>query len=213
MKDLRKYFQISNFPNPLNAPEDGVLCFGGDFEMELLLDAYLHGIFPWPMWENEPMAWWSLDPRAIIPLDGFHISRRLRRTIRSGKFQVTCDHDFAGVIRGCATAPGRGVGSTWLTTAMIDAYCRMHELGHAHSVEVWYHLPLPLEEGRGDGSLIRSERTATTPPRPRESLASRVRLPAEGCPWPATWKRCRVGPLRCRCRCRSAIRPACAAGW
>jgi leucyl/phenylalanyl-tRNA--protein transferase len=89
------------------------------------------------MWEDEPIAWWSPDPRAIFELEGFHITRRLERTIRSGKFRVTCDRDFEGVIRGCATAAGREQG-TWLTPSMIAAYCRMNELGYAHSVEVWH---------------------------------------------------------------------------
>jgi leucyl/phenylalanyl-tRNA---protein transferase len=126
------------FPPPTATTPDGLLCVGGRLTPDWLLDAYAHGIFPWPIWEHEPMVWWSPDPRAIIPLDGFHMSQRLARTIRSGKFQVTSDRDFEGVIRGCATAPGRGAGNTWLTTAMIVAYCQMHELGHAHSVEVWH---------------------------------------------------------------------------
>jgi leucyl/phenylalanyl-tRNA--protein transferase len=88
------------------------------------------------MWENEPIVWWSPERRAIFELDAFHISRRLARTLRSGPFKVTSDRDFAGVIRGCATATGRR-GNTWLTPAMIEAYCRMHALGHAHSIEVW----------------------------------------------------------------------------
>ena len=124
------------FPPPTSTTPDGLLCIGGRLSPEWLLDAYRHGIFPWPMWEDEPIAWWSPDPRAIIELDGLHVSRRLQRTIRSGKFRVTCDQDFAGVIRGCATAGDR-TGNTWLTPAMIAAYCRMHALGHAHSVEVW----------------------------------------------------------------------------
>jgi leucyl/phenylalanyl-tRNA--protein transferase len=103
---------------------------------EWLLDAYRHGIFPWPVWDDEPMAWWSLNPRAIIELDGLHVSQRLQRTLRSRQFEVTLDRDFAGVIGGCATAGGR-VGETWLTSKMIAAYCELHRLGHAHSVEVW----------------------------------------------------------------------------
>ena len=124
------------FPPPTATTEDGLLCVGGRLSPEWLLDAYRHGIFPWPMWDDEPIAWWSPDPRAIIELDGLHVSRRLQRTLRSGKFRVTCDRDFDGVIRGCATAGDR-TGNTWLTPSMIAAYCRMHELGHAHSVEVW----------------------------------------------------------------------------
>src|SRR5262249_37105435 len=75
-------------------------------------------------------------PRAIFEFDRFHVSRRLSRTCRSGRFEVTCDRDFVGVIEGCATADER-VHNTWLTPKMISAYIRLHELGHAHSVEVW----------------------------------------------------------------------------
>jgi leucyl/phenylalanyl-tRNA--protein transferase len=124
------------FPSPLATNAEGLVCVGGRLAPEWLLDAYRHGIFPWPVWDDEPMAWWSLDPRAIIELDGLHISRRLARTLTSGKFEVTFDQDFGGVIRGCATAKGRR-GQTWLTPAMIAAYIAMHRLGHAHSVEVW----------------------------------------------------------------------------
>jgi leucyl/phenylalanyl-tRNA--protein transferase len=125
------------FPPPTATTPEGLLCVGGRLAPEWLLDSYGHGIFPWPMWEDEPIAWWSPDPRAIIELDGLHISRRLRRTLDSGRFQATCDRDFEGVIRGCATSGDR-VENTWLTPAMIDAYCRMHELGHAHSIEIWH---------------------------------------------------------------------------
>jgi leucyl/phenylalanyl-tRNA--protein transferase len=125
------------FPPPTATTPEGLLCVGGHLSPEWLLDAYRHGIFPWPMWENEPVAWWSPDPRAVIELDGFHVSRRLNRTLCSGRFQATIDRDFAGVIAGCAESPGRR-GNTWLTPSMIAAYRQMHELGHAHSVEVWH---------------------------------------------------------------------------
>jgi leucyl/phenylalanyl-tRNA--protein transferase len=125
------------FPVPTATTREGLLCVGGRLTPDWLLDAYRHGIFPWPMWEGEPIAWWSPDPRAVIELDGLHVSRRLRRTLRTGRFQATIDRDFAGVIRGCATAKGRR-GNTWLTRPMIEAYCRMHDLGHAHSVEIWH---------------------------------------------------------------------------
>ncbi|MHC4401388.1 MAG: leucyl/phenylalanyl-tRNA--protein transferase [Planctomycetota bacterium] len=125
------------FPPVESADEDGLLALGGELTPEWLLDAYGHGIFPWPIDEYFPTAWWSPDPRAIIELDGLHVSRRLRRTLRSGRFGVTCDQHFPGVIRGCATAAGR-IGHTWITPAMIEAYTRMFELGHVHSVEAWH---------------------------------------------------------------------------
>jgi leucyl/phenylalanyl-tRNA--protein transferase len=124
------------FPPPTAATPEGLVCVGGRLDPEWLLDAYRHGIFPWPMWEDEPIAWWSPDPRAIIPLEELHISRRLQRTLSQGKIVVTRSRAFRNVIRGCASAAGREEG-TWLTPPMIRAYCRMHELGHAHSVEAW----------------------------------------------------------------------------
>ena len=126
------------FPPAENADREGLIGFGGKLSPDWLLDAYTHGIFPWPMCEPEvPVAWWSPDPRAVFELDQFHIPRRLRRICRSDRFQVTVDRAFAEVIQGCATATDRE-GQTWLTAAMIDAYVRMHELGHAHSVEAWF---------------------------------------------------------------------------
>jgi leucyl/phenylalanyl-tRNA--protein transferase len=125
------------FPPAEEADENGIVCVGGELEPAVLLDAYQHGIFPWPMFEDDlPMLWWSPDPRGVIEFEKFHISRRLERTIRCGKFRTTSDRDFEGVIRGCATAGDRR-GSTWLTDEMIRAYLRLHTLGHAHSVEVW----------------------------------------------------------------------------
>lgn len=112
------------------------MAIGGELSVEWLLDAYRHGIFPWPIYEEDPMLWWSPDPRAILPLDNFYASRRLRRRLRSGEFTLTCDQDFRGVLQGCATGPGRE-GGTWLISTMIDAYCELHRQGHAHSVECW----------------------------------------------------------------------------
>jgi leucyl/phenylalanyl-tRNA--protein transferase len=120
------------------AEPEGVVLFGGKLTPEWLLDAYAHGIFPWPIFDGtDIMVWWSPDPRAIFELDQFHVSRRLARTCRSGAFEVTCDRDFPGVIAGCATAGDRR-HNTWLTPKMIEAYARLFELGHAHSVEVWH---------------------------------------------------------------------------
>ena len=126
------------FPPAESADEFGLVCIGGELSPEWLLDAYRHGLFPWPLIEriSEPQ-WWSPDPRAIIEFKQFHISRRLSQTLRSGKFTVTSDRDFAGVIRGCATAGNRR-GATWLSEEMISAYVRLHEAGHAHSVEAWH---------------------------------------------------------------------------
>lgn len=112
------------------------MAVGGDLAPEWLLDAYRHGIFPWPMEGIEQHLWWSPDPRAILPLDGFVASQRLLRRIRSGEFQVTSDKAFRDVMSGCSTGHGREDG-TWISPEMIDAYSKLHELGHAHSVEIW----------------------------------------------------------------------------
>jgi len=122
----------SRFPDPREAPGDEPLAYGGDLEPETLLDAYTHGIFPWPDADGT-LWWWSPDPRCVIPLDGFHVSRSLRRTLRAGRFRLTVDHAFTSVVRGCAE---RAEG-TWITPGYSRAFQRMHELGHAHSVETW----------------------------------------------------------------------------
>lgn len=122
-------------PATLAAPE-GLVFVGGRLTVERLLDGYAHGIFPWPAYAGEPMLWWSPDPRAILPLEGMHISRRLDRTLRSGKYSVRANTAFTAVLEGCATGHGRE-GGTWLTPEMIAAYTQLHRLGHAHSVETW----------------------------------------------------------------------------
>jgi leucyl/phenylalanyl-tRNA--protein transferase len=124
------------FPDPRQATREGIVAVGSEFAPHVLLDAYRHGIFPWPMDHVEPVLWWCPDPRAVLPLDGFVASRRLLRRIRSGEFQVTSDRAFRDVMIGCASGPGRE-GGTWIIPEMIEAYTRLHELGHAHSVEVW----------------------------------------------------------------------------
>jgi leucyl/phenylalanyl-tRNA--protein transferase len=118
--------------DPALADELGLVAVGGDLAPRRLLDAYLHGVFPW-FAEGDPVLWWSPDPRAIIELDGLHVSRRLQRTLRSGRFRHTINSAFGAVIRGCAD---RAEG-TWITPDMMAAYEMLHALGHAHSLEVW----------------------------------------------------------------------------
>lgn len=126
------------FPPVESSDPDGLLAFGGKLTPEWLLDAYSHGIFPWPVYDGVLLlAWWSPNPRAVLELDDLHVPRRLWRTIRSGRFEVTCDRDFAGVIRGCATAQRRA-GETWLVPPMIAVYEQLHARGDAHSIEVWH---------------------------------------------------------------------------
>jgi leucyl/phenylalanyl-tRNA--protein transferase len=117
---------------PERADETGLVAVGGDLQPATLLLAYRSGVFPW-FGEGDPILWWSPDPRAIFELNGLYVSRRLARTIRSGKFRVTVNRAFGAVIRGCADREG----GTWITRAMIGAYERLHRLGVAHSVESW----------------------------------------------------------------------------
>lgn len=127
----------SRFPPADSADSYGLVAIGGTLDPEWLLDAYQHGIFPWPIIRGcRDVQWWSPNPRAIFEFDRFHVSRRLERTCRGDRFEVSSDRDFTAVIHGCATAGGRARG-TWLSRDMIAAYTRLFELGHAHSVEVW----------------------------------------------------------------------------
>jgi leucyl/phenylalanyl-tRNA--protein transferase len=119
--------------DPNRADDDGLVAIGGDLHPTRLLGFYRRGIFPWYS-DDYPILWWSPDPRAIFELDGLHVPRRLRRTMRSGRFQVTVNQDFAGVIAGCAD---RAEG-TWITHDMRAAYQLLHQQGHSHSVEVWH---------------------------------------------------------------------------
>ena len=121
------------FPDPRRADAAGLVASGGDLEPSTLIAAYRRGIFPWPA-EGIDLLWWSPDPRAILPLDGLHVSRRLAQTLRQHRFRVTIDADFAAVIAGCAE---RGEEETWITPALRKAYERLYALGWAHSVEVW----------------------------------------------------------------------------
>ncbi|HXG53571.1 MAG TPA: leucyl/phenylalanyl-tRNA--protein transferase [candidate division Zixibacteria bacterium] len=124
------------FPPPEYADSSGLIAVGGDLSSDRLLEAYRVGIFPWYS-EDQPILWWSPDPRLILELDSFKISRSLRRVIRKGIFQVTFDRAFEDVIRACATVVREGQRGTWITPEMQEAYTNLHGLGFAHSVETW----------------------------------------------------------------------------
>lgn len=125
------------FPPPECAHESGLLAVGGGLGPEWLLLAYRSGIFPWPSSEVEPMLWFSPDPRCVIHPEEIHVSRRLARTLRSGPFEVRVDTAFEAVMRACGEVPRPEQDGTWITEDMVAAYVRLHELGHAHSVETW----------------------------------------------------------------------------
>ncbi len=114
---------------------NGLLAAGGDLSPERLLDAYARGIFPW-FNDEDPVLWWSPDPRMVLFPRELHLSRSLRRAIRSGQFTVTLDRAFDAVVDGCA-APRANQDGTWITSDMMTAYARLAQLGYAHSVEAW----------------------------------------------------------------------------
>ena len=117
------------------AEPNGLLAAGGDLSPKRLIEAYRHGVFPWYS-EGQPLLWWSPDPRMVLFVDEFKVSRSLRRTVSRGDFEIRVDSAFRSVIEACA-APRDGQGGTWITSAMIDGYTRLHRLGYAHSVEAW----------------------------------------------------------------------------
>jgi leucyl/phenylalanyl-tRNA--protein transferase len=118
---------------PDRADEHGLVAVGGGLDVETMLLAYRRGVFPW-FGLGDPVCWWSPDPRAVFEIDTFRPSKRLERTIRSGKFTTSVNRDFAGVVAGCADRPAR---ETWITPSMTEVYQRLHARGHAHSVECW----------------------------------------------------------------------------
>ncbi|MEE3328497.1 MAG: leucyl/phenylalanyl-tRNA--protein transferase [Myxococcota bacterium] len=124
------------FPNPLEAGSDGLLAYGGDLQSERLLAAYAQGIFPW--YEEEPILWYSPDPRALLPAGGLSLNRSLRRTLRRAPYSISFDTRFREVIEACAAVPRPGQSGTWIGSDMIEAYCELHHLGFAHSVETWH---------------------------------------------------------------------------
>lgn len=124
------------FPNPTEATSDGLLAIGGDLSTERLLLAYHSGIFPW-FKDDQPILWWSPDPRMILFPEKFKVSKSLRKTLKSEKFKVTFNQNFAEVIKNCATVLRKGQAGTWITQEMQQAYIALHSAGHAVSVEVW----------------------------------------------------------------------------
>jgi len=124
------------FPGAEDAPAEGLLMAGGDLSPERLMLAYSRGIFPW-YGEDSPLLWWSPDPRCVLFTHKLHVNARLRRTLRGRSFTFSVNSCFERVIRLCAEVPRPGQDGTWIVPDMVEAYTRLHELGHAHSVEVW----------------------------------------------------------------------------
>ncbi len=114
---------------------NGLLAVGGNLAPQRLMHAYKSGVFPWYN-DGQPILWWSPNPRAVLFPHQLHISRSLRKSLRSGVFTVSFDRAFAAVISACQAARP-GASGTWITSEIKEAYCAMHHLGHAHSVECW----------------------------------------------------------------------------
>lgn len=125
------------FPHPTLASEDGLLAIGGDLSTDRLLLAYANGIFPW-FTEDSPIMWWALDPRMVLFPEKLKVSKSLRQTLNSKKFDISFDKHFSGVINSCAEIQRPDQDDTWITGSMIEAYIRLHQAGYAHSVETTY---------------------------------------------------------------------------
>ncbi len=124
------------FPEPRLAPAEGLLAHGGDLNPNRILKAYRMGIFPWYS-ENDPILWWSPDPRLILVPGRLKVSKSFRRVLKNTSYRVSFDRDFYSVIKACATTPRYGQEGTWLTDEMQEAYMTLHDMGFAHSVEVY----------------------------------------------------------------------------
>ncbi|MCB9061076.1 MAG: leucyl/phenylalanyl-tRNA--protein transferase [Halobacteriovoraceae bacterium] len=129
---------IIQFPPIELADKDGLLALGGDLEVNSLLFAYRQGIFPWPISQEFPLAWFCPDPRGVLFADNFHVSRSFRRFLNTTSYEVKFNYDFRSVIENCANTQNRsGPAGTWITPELIQAYCHMFEMGYAYSVEVY----------------------------------------------------------------------------
>lgn len=133
------------FPPADRADEQGLLAIGGDLSPQRLIVAYANGIFPW-FSEGEPLLWWSLDPRLIIRPGEMKVSKSLRHTLKSGKFETHIDTQFREVMLHCAETPRKDQDGTWILDEMVKAYCHLHKLGLAHSFETYH-------EGKLEGGL------------------------------------------------------------
>lgn len=120
--------------SPYVVDGEGLVGAGGPLTPATLVEAYFDGVFPWYN-EGDPVLWWSPDPRGVIDYSSFHVSRRLERTIRSGKFDITFDKAFPAVMRSCGATRPEG---SWITAEMLETYEAMHRIGLGHSVEAWY---------------------------------------------------------------------------
>lgn len=128
---------ILDFPPVDQADEHGLLALGGDLELESLLLAYSRGIFPWPISDEYPLAWFSPNPRGIIAFDKLHISKSLKKFLRKNPYEIRFNTNFEAVIMNCAKVPRADNNGTWITEDIINGYINLHKNGYAYSVETY----------------------------------------------------------------------------
>ncbi len=124
------------FPSPEEADNEGLLAIGGDLSVKRLMHGYRSGIFPW-FDNNQPILWWSPDPRMVLFLDKFKVSKSLKKIIKKKKFTITYNTCFREVIKNCSQIKREGQQGTWITSQMEDAYIKLHKKKYAVSIEVW----------------------------------------------------------------------------
>ena len=140
MKDFVVYRlneDVTLFPDPRLAIDEGLLAAGGDLSVERLMNAYTKGIFPW-YGKDDPILWWSPNPLLIMYLDDFKLTKSLKRVINNSGYEVRIDTNFEGVMRGCMNVPRHDQNGTWINEDIIKAYKKLHEKGLAHSFETYY---------------------------------------------------------------------------
>jgi leucyl/phenylalanyl-tRNA--protein transferase len=134
------------FPDPRAADGRGLLAYGGDLAAERLLAAYAQGVFPW--YDEDPILWFSPDPRMVLQPASLRVGRSLAKRVRAAPYRITMDTAFREVITACRDTPRPDQEGTWITAEMTEAYCALHALGFAHSVEAW------REDGSESGALV-----------------------------------------------------------
>ncbi len=132
---IEKLTRAFPFPDPRSADERGLLAYGGDLAPKRLLSAYAQGIFPW--YDEDPILWFSPDPRMVLRPAELHVGRSLAKRERATPYSITMDTAFREVIRACREMPRPDQDGTWINGDMLEAYCALHDLGFAHSVEAW----------------------------------------------------------------------------
>lgn len=128
---------VLKFPPVESADENGLLALGGDLDVETLMLAYQQGIFPWPISEEFPLAWFSPDPRGVIEIRDLKINKRLRRYLFNNNLKFTCNTAFESVIRQCSKVPRKQQSGTWITEEVVQSYLRLFEREYAYSIEAW----------------------------------------------------------------------------